>query len=330
MKLQQNKVKKGKARKKIVQGVLLAFLTIIISVGGYIYYQFRLGVAEAERMANEYKTEESTDDKGEKVFQFNGKRDLNGYTNILLLGSDTRDKDDGNADTIMILHYHSSKGIVKLTSIMRDIYVEIPGVGKRKMNAAHAYGGPRLLQETIKDNFDIDIHYFTAIDFKGFVHLVDELFPQGIEIQVPKRMSKNIGVILEPGLQKLNGKQLLGYVRFRSDAENDFGRVERQQEVVNKVIGEVMTFHGVTKIPKLVGMTLPFVTTNLRMTNIIGMGMDYMLKQSKEISTFRIPVEGTFTDERVDGVGLVLDIDLAENREALHEFLKSESIYSQK
>src|SRR5690606_27198972 len=155
---------------------------------------------------------------------------------------DARGEERSRADTIMMAQYHPDKGTYKLISFMRDMYVDIPGHGKNKINAALALGGPELLRKTIKENFDVEIQYYSIIDFEGFVHLIDEAFPNGVEVEVEKRMSANIGVTLEPGLQRLDGEHLLGYVRFRQDAVGDFGRVERQQKVMKEVASQFTSF----------------------------------------------------------------------------------------
>lgn len=80
--------------------------------------------------------------------------------------------------------------------------------------------------------FGLPIHHYALIDFKNFESLVDILAPNGVEMDVEKDMSENIGVELKQGVHHLNGQELLGYARFRHDAEGDFGRVARQQKVI--------------------------------------------------------------------------------------------------
>ncbi len=167
-----------------------------------------------------------------------------------MLGSDARGNETSRADTIMIIHYNETRGTYKLTSIMRDSYVRIPGHGKHKINSAFAYGGPELMRQTIKENFNIDLQYFAIVDFQGFVQLIDEAFPNGVEINVEKKMSAYIDVTLEPGLQRLDGEHLLGYVRFRHDAIGDFGRVKRQQQAVQAIGDQISTLQTIPKLPK--------------------------------------------------------------------------------
>ncbi|WP_043933118.1 LCP family protein [Bacillus sp. EB01] len=303
----------GQKKKRFWKPFLTVLLLLFVSIAAYSYIQYRQGVNQSlEKIGNKEKVE----------YKFSGKKDQYGGTNILLLGSDARGDENSRADTIMIAHYNEDKGTYKLTSIMRDSYVEIPGHGKHKINRAFLEGGPELMRQTIKENFDIDLQYYAIVDFEGFVQLIDEAFPQGVEIDVEKRMEKYIGVTLEPGVQRLDGKHLLGYVRFRNDAVGDFGRVERQQKVVSKVAGELSSIEMLPKLPKLIGVVQPFVNTNVNTGDMISMAMDFVKGGRGTIETLRIPVKNGYTDARVSGDGLVLQLDLEKNKQALHEFIQ--------
>ncbi|MBT2638950.1 LCP family protein [Bacillus sp. ISL-39] len=302
-----------KKRKKRVRwsGIFLLLFILVGATALYSYMQYRSGVNDSEKAAEENKQE----------YHFNGESDRNGLTNILLIGSDARGNETSRADTIMIASYNPDTESYKLTSIMRDTYVEIPGHGKNKINSAFALGGPELLRKTIKENFDVSLQYYSIVDFEGFVRLVDEAFPEGVEVNVEKRMSEGIGVTLEPGVQRLDGKHLLGYVRFRQDAVGDFGRVERQQNVIKEVGKQFASIQTLPKLPKLVGVLTPFVNTNMDTGDIIFMGKGLISKDNRNIETMRIPVEGSFENQRVSGAGAVLVINFEENRTALQEFL---------
>ncbi|WP_079507984.1 LCP family protein [Mesobacillus jeotgali] len=301
-----------KKRKRIRWSSIFLLLFLLVgAVALYSYMQYRSGVKGSEEAANRNKQE----------YHFNGERDENGLTNILLIGSDARGKEASRSDTIMIASYNPDTDSYKMTSIMRDTYVDIPGHGKNKINSAFALGGPELLRQTIKDNFGVSIQYYSIVDFEGFVRLIDEAFPEGVEVNVEKKMSKGIGVTLEPGVQRLDGKHLLGYVRFRQDAVGDFGRVERQQSVIKEVGKEFASIQTLPKLPKLVGVVTPFINTNMDTGDILSMGKGLISKDNRDIETMRIPVEGTYEDQRVSGAGAVLAIDLEENRRALEEFL---------
>lgn len=296
-------------RKKWKTFVLILFL-LLAGTLAYSYYQFKQGVAQSKEKVDSETIE----------YEFNGDKDPYGGTSILLLGSDSHGKESSRADTIMVAQYHPDRGTYKLLSIMRDTYVDIPGHGKHKINAAFALGGPELLRQTIKENFDIDLQYYSIIDFEGFIHLIDEAFPKGVEIEVEKAMSANIGVQLEPGLQRLDGEHLLGYVRFRHDAIGDFGRVERQQKTMQVLADQMMSFQTVAKLPKLVGVMTPFVNTNMATKDILYIGKEFISAKNRDIETMRIPVDGSYQDKRISGAGSVLAIDFEKNKQVIREF----------
>lgn len=304
--------KTKKKRRKKWKIILFTWFLLVFALAGYSYYQYKQGVLQSLKKA---------DKQSQISYKFEGKKDQYGNTNILILGSDARGNENSRSDTIMIASYNEKKGTFKLASIMRDCYVDIPGYGKHKINAAFAFGGPELMRQTIKQNFDVDLQYYVIADFQGFVQLIDEAFPNGVQINVEKEMSTNIGVKLEPGLQRLDGKHLLGYVRFRHDAIGDFGRVKRQQKVI-KILGQQLTsIETIPKLPKLVGVITPYVNTNMNTPDILFMGKDYLTKNNEKVSTLRIPIDNSFTEPMISGEGDVLDIDLEKNKQALHQFI---------
>lgn len=307
--------KHQKKKKRRWTSILLIFLLIIGGTAAYSYFQYNQGINQSLKKINKDQKESKV------VYTFEGKKDQYGDTNILLLGSDARGNEKARADTIMIAHYNEDKGTFKLTSIMRDSYVSIPDHGKHKINSAFALGGPELMRQTIKENFDIDLQYYAIVDFQGFVQLIDEAFPNGVEIDVEKKMEKNIYMTLEPGLQRLNGTQMLGYVRFRHDALGDFGRVERQQKAVKAIREQFSGFQTIAKLPKLVGVVAPYVNTNMKTSDMIFMAKDFFSDKRGNVETLRIPVENSFTEPRIKGEGAVLDIDTEKNKEALHQFI---------
>lgn len=308
-----NYQKTRKKRRRLRKGrVFLVFLLMVLIVGAaYIYFQYKQGVKQSEEQGAINKVN----------YEFNGKEDATGGTNVLLLGSDARKEDDKfRTDTIMIAQYHPDKGTYKIISLMRDMYVDIPGNGQGRINSAFTIGGPELLRQTIKENFDIDLQYYAIVNFKGFEALIDEAFPEGVEMDVEKRMSTNIGVTLEPGLQHLNGKQLLGYVRFRHDAISDFGRVERQQKTLKALATQISSVQTVAKLPKLAGVIIPYINTSMDTGDIIYIGKDLITNKDTEIESLRVPVDGSYQDMRVNGAA-VLSVDLEQNKQEIESFL---------
>jgi polyisoprenyl-teichoic acid--peptidoglycan teichoic acid transferase len=315
---------KNKKKKKLkIINVTFVILVLLLGLSGYIYYQYSQGLQQASGKSTVSASETTKT-------EFNGaETKLTDKINILLLGVDSRGEEKSRTDTIMIAQYDPENQKAKLVSLMRDIYVEIPDKQSYKINTAYFLGGPELLRKTIKQNFDIDIHYYAVIDFKGFESVVDTLAPNGIEMDVEKRMSENIGVVLQPGLQNLNGKQLLGYARFRHDANGDFGRVERQQKVINALKDEAISINGVAKLPKLVGTIQPYIDTNLAGLDLLAVGKDFFLHPPADIETLTIPVEQSYTMENYEHAGSVLEIDFEENKQAIEQFLNENTVISQ-
>ncbi|MDY0406065.1 LCP family protein [Virgibacillus sp. 179-BFC.A HS] len=300
-------MKKG----KIVFTVVIIFFILLTAAGIYSYITYEQGRKEGEKDVRPSDQEQLPFQEKEVEF---------GEIKVLLIGNDARKSGHGRSDTLMIAYYNQHTEQVKIASIMRDSYLNVAGHGMQKINAAFAFGGPELLRQTIQNNFGIDVNYYAIIDFRGFPKLVDLIAPDGIEVDVKEKMSSGIGMTLYPGKQVLHGKELLGYVRFRHDAMSDFGRVNRQQEVLSKLKDQAMQLHSMVKLPKIMGLAQSYVETNLDTATMMSIGKG-LLTNSKKLETLRIPVDGSFTNDRTEQ-GAVLRIDLDKNSEALQAFFK--------
>ncbi|TYR81270.1 LytR family transcriptional regulator [Priestia megaterium] len=307
---EQRKKHKRRKKKRFRRFVLTVFI-LFLGIAAYAFYQYQQGLAEADGQFG-----------NDGQFAFHGKSADLDTMNVLLLGIDSRGEDHSRADTIMVAHYDKKNNQPKLVSIMRDSYVDIPGYGKNKINAAYAIGGPELLRKTIKENFDVDVNYYAIVDFKGFSKVADTIAPNGIEVDVPHEMSHGIGMTLKPGKQVLDGEKLLGYVRFRHDSQSDFGRVNRQQEVIGKLMNEALQIQTIAKAPKIWGVIDPYVDTNIPPKTFVSIGKDFLIGNQNSLDSLRIPVDGGFANERVPGAGAVLRLDLEQNQEEIKAFLE--------
>ena len=148
--------------------------------------------------------------------------------NILLVGSDngaqgSEDGDHGRSDSMMVATINFKTKELKLTSFLRDMYVEIPGHGRNKLNAAYAFGGEELLYQTLAQNFNIKIDKFCVVDLSAFEKVINRI--GGIEMTLEKREAEYLNTTnyiskkkyrnVKPGKQTLNGCQALGYARVR-------------------------------------------------------------------------------------------------------------------
>ena len=206
----------------MLRWVLLAWVVFLVAVPLWAY-------TGATKVKFEPQGERPDDDAG---------------TNYLVVGSDARKGLSGRrTDTIMVLH--TGKGPNVLMSIPRDSIVEIPGRGTTKVNAAFAYGGPRLLTRTIELNTKIHIDDYVEIGFKGFVSLVDAV--GGIEICPDKAIKDPQAELdVEAGCQEADGKTALGYSRSRKAfALGDIERAQHQREVVSAIGKEILSWQTV-------------------------------------------------------------------------------------
>lgn len=299
-----------KKKRKWVRNILFIIILLLAIITMFIIYQYRSGVLESAK---------DVDYEGREDYDFLSVEPQLGEMNVLLIGSDSRGEAHSRSDTLMIANYNSNNNKIKLASIMRDTYVDVPGYGLQKINAAFAFGGPELVRQTIKENFDIDVNYYVIVDFKGFSKLVDIITPEGIQVDIPYEMSYGIGTVLKPGSQTLHGKDLLGYVRFRHDRLSDFGRVERQQEVMSKLKEQAISAHSLYNLPKIVGLAIPYIDTNLDTQSILSLSKGLFLNSTDGLDSLRIPIQDSY-ENHVTNVGAVLKTDLDTNKEALSSF----------
>ncbi|WP_050614093.1 LCP family protein [Bacillus testis] len=310
-----NRIEKRKRKKKkIVLCVILIITLLILLPTAYFAWDYYKSYSDA-RKESSLKQEDIT---------FNGDA-FKGKMNVLLVGVDSRGEDASNSDSMMIAQYDTDTKKAKLVSLMRDMYVDVPGKDKKyKLNAAYLMGGPELLRKTIKENFDIDLNYYAILDFNGFIKGIDKAFPDGIEVNVEHEMSEGIWVTLEPGVQRLHGKELLGFARFRKDAQSDFGRVKRQQEVIEAITKEMVSVHGVTKLPGIIGTIQPYFATNISKTRMISVLTSFLMSDDQTIDKLTVPVEDSYEEKALPERNnmQVLEIDVEKNKKALEDFLE--------
>ncbi|WP_035432984.1 LCP family protein [Bacillus sp. UNC322MFChir4.1] len=258
--------------------------------------------------------------------KFQGAKNEKGLLNVLLIGSDSRGESQARADTIMIAQYNKEAKTVKLASIMRDSYVEIPTYNKKynKINAAYYYGGPELLRKTIQHNFGIDVSHYVTVDFAAFEKIVDTVAPEGISVNVTQTIINDMGLHVEPGPQRLHGKELLKYARFRHDAESDFGRVGRQQEVLQALqtafTEKVQSVDGVFQLPMIVHDLLPYIQTSMDTQTLFSLGSNVLAHPIEKVETMRVPIANGYEPKTYEHAGAVLELHSQKNKEAIQDF----------
>lgn len=308
--LQQSRRSRRKRRPRIGRMLFVLILFLGIGIGIYTFTQYSIGYKLADT-----EQKEPMDFEGDVLQQ--GERE-----NILVLGVDSRGEDKARTDTMMIFSWDKKNNDVKVISLMRDIYADIPGYQSYKLNTAFYLEGVQLLKDTISGMFDLPIHHYALIDFNSFESLVDIISPDGVPVNVEKDMSEKIGVTLTKGQQNLNGQELLGYARFRSDAEGDFGRVGRQQLVMEILKEELLSIENIPNLPKFIGATEGYIQTDYSRSDKTKRVLDAVVSGKLEMKKMTIPVEGTYSFKRYNRAGSVIVLDEEMNKKAITEFLE--------
>ncbi len=253
--------------------------------------------------------------------------------NILIFGVDARSPEDYicRADSIIILSIDTREKCIKLTSIMRDTEVDLPGRSSdEKINASYAYGGIGLLINTINQNFGLDIQRFAMFDFWSATELIDIL--GGMELDVQQEELENLNTILEemhalfhsttspayvtePGLQKMTGTQAIAWARIRA-VGSDHARTGRQRHVIMTLINQFKDV-GLAKKISFLDASLGHFETNMGRSDMIRIGLDAM-SSLDEIREYKVPADGMYQTDP-ENWNMVLDWD--QQLPALHEFL---------
>ncbi len=198
-----------------------------------------------------------------------------GPRTILVLGTDARVDEDPETgtrtDTMIIMKADPDKKMLSMLSIPRDTWVDVPGKWSMKINGAYVYGLGPLAVEAVEQVSNVDIDYYMVVDWTAFRQFIDTIGP--VHICVPNDLYDPIHEFrLEEGCQDLNGFESLQYVRFRHDARGDLGRIERQQDFVKQMAGQVSSLGLITKAPKLMSIVKDNVITDMPGGELLALG----------------------------------------------------------
>lgn len=257
-----------------------------------------------------------------------------GVKNILLIGNDSRSEgEDGRSDAMILISISSKTNTIHMTSILRDIYVDIPGHEGNRLNAAYAFGGPELLMETLEENFDISVNRYMLVNFQAFAKVVDAV--GGVDIEVTNEEVQYInGYLVEynqlegraegtdyldpslSGKLHLNGPQALAFCRNRFIG-SDFARTERQRKVLSAIFEKAPTAL-LTNTNELVDGLLSNVKTNLKKTEISGLMVQAPMMLTYDMIQTSIPLEGTYSNASIRGMS-VLEVDFETNKQYIRK-----------
>lgn len=291
--------------KKVIIGLVIAIIAIPIVGFGALYFKLNsMYDKEGAKQVN---------DKIKKVDE------TNGITNILLAGIDGNNMDKGKrSDAMMILTIDSKNNDIRLTSLARDTYADIPGYGKEKLTHAYAYGGPSLLLEAIDKNFDVPIDKYVVVSFESFTKIIDVL--GGIQIDVLDREVSHIPGLKGSGLQTLDGAQALAYSRIRY-ADDAFHRDNRQRTVIEALYSKLLSDFS-SSFMEVANDIIGYTKTNLTPMEIMSIATKVIKINDDKFEQMEFPLEGhrngyVMNKEK----GYIIEWDEAYNKDKLHKFI---------
>jgi len=303
-------------KKYVKMGLLITLAILLFLTGfGYAYVQNLLNSTQKEEITQnedelgigdkdfefDYDEVEIPDDpegedlEGDLPFYY---EDVEGITNIALFGIDAPLGQRGRSDAIMLITIDRNSKKIKLTSIIRDSYVNIPGRGMDKINHAYAFGGPELAIRTINSNFHLDIKNFATVNFTTLPKIIDIV--GGVSITVTGSEASNIPGISSGGTYNLSGAQALAYSRIRK-IDSDFARAERQRTVMEAAIKKMLN-QPVSSYPSVLSNILPLVTTNMNANDILSISGSVVTNGIRTVEQHRYPEDAYSSGQMIRGV----------------------------
>ena len=308
---------------------ILIGLIVMICLSGFGYVYFKLN-----KMYVKDEAVKSTEEQGTMV---------EGITNILLVGTDGEYIEKWNrSDSMMVVTIDSKNKDIRISSIARDTYVDIPGYSTEKLTHAYAYEGIDLLKEVFKVNFDLDIDKYIAVNFSSFMEIIDEI--GGVVVDVPESGLESINSMIDAcynyysdkdsvgekeylthaGTQRLNGYQALAFSRIRY-TDSAFHREARHREVAESVYKEFAQ-KGVETYKKCAEIILNNTKTNISPIEMMNLAYTVLKINDKDIDQFQFPLEEYRNGHIINKQkGWVLEWDKEPNLEAWHKFIFGEN-----
>lgn len=260
----------------------------------------------------------------------------NRIVNIAIFGVDGRDDVEGDrSDSIIIGTADFEHNKLKLTSLMRDTYVDIAGEDRfDKLNAAYSEGGPLESLRTINENFDMAITDYVVIDFSALVAVVNSVGGVDIEItsedelywlnQYLMDVNDKVGTadpfVEGTGVQHLTGSQALAYARIRYVGNGDYERTQRQRNVLSQVVARATSLNIFDQI-NLIKSVLPYIETSLSFSEMVKIGINFLMMSDRELEQFRLPTDDYSSDGYLHGVSYVFPNTLVDNIKAWYQFI---------
>lgn len=298
---------------------LMLGLVLAVMVGATVYFQAQMGMLPSLEEGLSKLDWELPELSLGKIDQIGGRGSH--VVNILLIGQDRREGEErARSDSMILCTFNKKTQQVIMTSFLRDLYVTIPGHGANRINAAYAAGGMELLDKTLEENFGLHIDGNVEVDFDRFAEIIDLL--GGVELELRQDeadfINEETGSSLTAGWQRLAGEQALMYSRIRKlDADGDFSRTNRQRKVMSALLSAYRG-SGAGTMVSLLKQVLPMLDTDLGNMKLLMLAAELApMLGSAEIVSQHVPAPGTYTDQTIDGMAV-----LVPDKEAIQTMLE--------
>ena len=333
-----NSKKKKKQRGKIVLFIVEIIILVILVGLIYVYAQINNGfrtMAGGEDLDNILINENVANNES-----------LSGYTNVALVGIDTRynNINEGNSDTMLVASINNDTGAVRMISLYRDTYLNIDPENEdwkfNKCNSAYAFGGIEQFLSMLNGNLDLNITEYVIVDFSAVATLVDDL--DGIDILLTEEeiihlnnycveTAEVTGMDYEP-LQyergqevteyHLNGVQAVAYARIRYTVGDDLKRTQRQRLVIEKIVDKAK-IKGITSISKIINEVFPLIKTSFssaQLTKMAAQMFNYNIEKTSGFPFETLPCQ-------IGSLDAIVPVTLKDNVQELHYYLFDEENY---
>ncbi|MDD5950027.1 MAG: LCP family protein, partial [Lachnospiraceae bacterium] len=246
--------------------------------------------------------------------------------NVLLVGADKRGSETGygRSDCMLIASVDTKNNQLKLTSLLGDMYVEIPGYGENRLSMAYSIGGISLLYETIASNFGIRLDHYAIIEFQNFVSIIDQV--GGVDINVTEFEARylqehytNVAGRVAIGENRLNGTQALAYVRIKQDAAGDFGRTVRQRKVM-KSLYKQLTGTSISNLIPIMDKILSEIVTDIDGESMKSYLASVIALSSNDLMEYTVPSDKEYEAQVLDGT-LIYRVDAQTIKESMMDFI---------
>lgn len=335
---------KKKNKKWLLKSIIVVFSIIFAIVGsGMIYYYNLLNSVNYDDLSSTPEASAPEEDLGDHNIAEVDVSDGTLLTdskvlNIVLFGSDHREtNENGRSDTTLVLTIDNRRKKIKITSIMRDLWVHIPGRNDNRINVAYSYGGPKKAIETIERNLGIKIDRYANADFESFEKIVDRLGGIDIELTATEVAYINQDVaymhpeaaktnrLTGSGVKHLNGMQTLSHARNRHSAMSDFDRTARQRNVIKAILSKFKTAN-LNQITGIISDVGPMITTNFKKDEISNLVANSLTYLKYDVEEYRIPQDGNYSNAKINGMYVLVVKDMKKERYDLAKFIYEDSV----